>query len=206
MRPSHSRHCSYAFVYVYMLVLISYLVLLTSNRLWAHHASEVPRELIPLTLWSGSWGVGVLEHWRCPRVHFVVVSVYLSFTFAWMYVWYKSVWLECLDYREVYLRRLEVLRLQKHLTWVFWVFKGLFEIILLVVELLAVVQLLMRPSTSFLTCPFLHIYSLSFHSGRSEVIKCLWWISCACGLLPRLLLSDLRYVCGKLPRLLFGGV
>ena len=76
-----------------------------NNRYWAHPANKVSRDLIVLRLKSGSWGIGAfgaLEHWRCPRVHLVVVSVSLSFLFAWMYVWCKSMWLECLEYWEVW--------------------------------------------------------------------------------------------------------
>ncbi len=32
--------------------------LLISNILWAHRAKEVPKDLIVLRLWTGSWGVG----------------------------------------------------------------------------------------------------------------------------------------------------
>jgi hypothetical protein len=79
-----------------------------------------------LRLRNGSWGVGVLECWRCPRAYFGVISIFififllecmydaracnLSFFIVERFIW--EVW-RCLDF--------------KHLTWVFWVFKGFFE-------------------------------------------------------------------------------
>ena len=65
-------------VCVYVCAIL-FLVLLTSNRLWAHHASEMPRVLIALRLQSGSCRVGTLEHWTHLREHLVVVSISLFF-------------------------------------------------------------------------------------------------------------------------------
>ena len=54
MRQAYSKHCVICLcVCVYACVILS-LVLLTYDRLWAHHTSEVPRDLITLRLWSGS--------------------------------------------------------------------------------------------------------------------------------------------------------
>ena len=58
--------------------------------------------------------------------YLVVVSVYLCFAFAWMFVWCKECWLVSLEGWEAYMRGLEVFRVQKHLTSVFWMYKGLF--------------------------------------------------------------------------------
>ena len=85
-----------------------------------------------LRLWSESWGVSALEFRSggrrgCPRAHLVVISIYLSFSFAWMYIWCKSMWFEFFECGEACLRGLEVFRLHNHLTWLFWAFKGLFE-------------------------------------------------------------------------------
>ena len=100
---------------------------IVSNRLWAHHASEVPRDLIALSLWRGSWGVGALERWRCARSHSVVVSVSLCFCFVWMLLWCKECWLVSLEGWEDCLRGFEVFRVGKDLTWVVWVWRSWFE-------------------------------------------------------------------------------
>ena len=63
MRPSHSKHYSYAFVSigVYACAILS---LIDSNKLWAHHAIEVLRNLIAFEFakwFLNSWWFGALE-------------------------------------------------------------------------------------------------------------------------------------------------
>ncbi len=77
--------------------------------------------------WSGSWGVGALEHWRCAGAHLVVVSVSLCFHFVCMFVSCKECWLVSFEGWEACWRHLEVFRLDKDLTWVQWVWRIWFE-------------------------------------------------------------------------------
>ena len=53
-----------------------------SNRSWAHHASEVTRDLIAFEFAEWILMVGTSERWKCPRVHFVVVSDFLFLFFT----------------------------------------------------------------------------------------------------------------------------
>ena len=109
---------------------ILFLVLLTSNRLWAHHASEMPRVLIALRLRSGSCKVGTSEHWMHPREHLVVVSISLFFLLLLEYIFdvricdlsflhieslLWEVW-RCLDFQTF---DLSVLSIQRF-TWELW--------------------------------------------------------------------------------------
>jgi hypothetical protein len=97
------------------------LVLLISNGLWTHHASEVPRDLIALRLWSGSWGVGALERWRCARALSVVVSASLCFFCLYVCLMQRMMTCEPWGLKGFF----ERFGLWNVLTWLVWVWRSL---------------------------------------------------------------------------------
>ena len=76
MRPSHSKHCVYAFA---ISCAISYVVLLMFVMLWAYDASQWHKHLIALIMeWIlRGWRFGTSKRWRCPSAYLVVLILYI---------------------------------------------------------------------------------------------------------------------------------
>ena len=123
MGLSHSKHYSYAFVGIYACAI---LYPLDSNRLWAHHASEVPRDLIAFEFVEGisrSWHLGALE----VSEDAFCCCKYLCFCFLFEYIFDGSAY--DLSFLSVVRFIWEVWRYLDfmYLTWLFWMFKNFFE-------------------------------------------------------------------------------